>query len=153
MSAAAQRPRAARMPAGRPAAPGGRDLAAELLAWVTDHADVLTLVPAAPGRPKRLRWLLVPVRESLLQALELVGADLEDLELDADGEPETDDEDGGEDERADVRPDAMGRTGLPNSGPELQITAGQRRRYSVSSDRRTLQQAKDFIRAHEEVRP
>jgi len=48
-------------------------------------------------------------------------ADLENFEPDADREPDVDDEDGGDDERADVRPDTMHRTGLPDDGPELHI--------------------------------
>jgi hypothetical protein len=134
--------------------PRARPSDIELLDHLANHADLLD-VPARTldcfGRS--VRWLLVPMPDELLSRLAEFGADIEDhepdhdREADADREPDEDDEADGVEERADVRPESMDRCGFPyHEGPELVVTAAQRQRYSYSTDRRTMQQAKAFIR-------
>jgi hypothetical protein len=127
----------------------------QLLSHIADNADLLD-VPATKleyGRP--VRWLLVPLPDALLDRLAEFGANLEDLEPDHDGEadsdrePDEDDEADGIEERADVRPESMDRCGFPyHEGPDIVVTAEQRERYSYSTDRRTLAQARAFVHAH-----
>ncbi|WP_289295859.1 hypothetical protein [uncultured Reyranella sp.] len=127
--------------AGTPPRPAKQPLATAIAAFIARHADLIAQAPlptfeqpwTISGKP--CGWLLVPATTWLVDALSEWDAEHEDCEPDADSEPESDNEpddqeaDQADEEHSEARPDNMDRSGLPEGGPDLVITAEQRLRY------------------------